>query len=40
MLKLPKEFKDKYRKLLGTDEADEMFTAMNDTNKNPLELTH
>lgn len=43
MLKLPKEFKDKYRKLLGTDEADEMFTAMNDTNKksfriNPLKF--
>lgn len=33
MLNLPKEFKEKYRDLLGEQEAEEMFSAMNENSK-------
>lgn len=33
MLNLPKDFKDKYRDLLGAEQAEKMFTAMNESSK-------
>ncbi|MDN5956450.1 MAG: RNA methyltransferase, partial [Lactobacillus sp.] len=38
MLKLPVEFKEKYQKLLGDEEATEFFAAMNEESKKAFRI--
>lgn len=38
MLNLPLEFKEKYQKLLGQSEADQLFTALNQLSKKAFRI--